>query len=314
MAGTVTYKKENYKVVITVSKESTQFLVQLILIITILLTIVLIVVLSIANRLLLNDLWQPFYRLLNQLKTFDISADSEMAVDQSKVDEFLELNNAMASMTSKAKSDYLHLKSFTENASHEMMTPIAVVNSKLDTLIQDETLNADQLTQITSIYTSMGKLSRLNQSLLLLVRIDNNLIKDDSLIDLKVSIDDKLQQFQELMQSKSIVASYRPSDKNIYASKYLIDILLNNLFSNAIRHNYNNGEIEIVLTDTQLIIKNTGQQLPLPEANIFERFQKGKHSEGTGLGLTLVKNICTHYRYKIKYVYADHWHIFTITF
>ena len=312
--GTVVFKNDTYKVVISESKEATEYLVQLIVLITILLAIILLSVLIITNRLILNDLWKPFYKILNQLKTFDISDTSQLTIKQSKVDEFEELNTALLSMTTKAKSDFQHVKSFTEHASHEMMTPLAVVTSKLDTLIQDEALNADQLTQITNIYTYISKLSRLNQSLLLLVKIDNKLIKDVEPINLKETIQDKIGQFQELIQAKIILLNSHLGNKQINASKYLIDILLNNLFSNAVRHNTTGGEIDIILTGKELIIKNTGGEAPLEDNHIFERFYRGNHSEGTGMGLTLVKNICSYYNYNIKYTCQTGWHVFTITF
>jgi len=312
--GIITFNKINYKVTISESKESTEYLIQLVLLITVLLVVILLTVLFITNRLILKGLWKPFYKLLLQLQAFDISNQAEMTINQTKVDEFNELNTVIQQMTKKAKTDFQYVKSFTENASHEMMTPLAVVTSKLDTLIQDEGLNAKQLTQITNIYSYINRLSRLNQSLLLLVKIDNNLIKDEELIDLKVALLDKIQQFNELIQGKNLKLTTHFEDKSIYVSKYLVDILLNNLFSNAIKHNYEGGVIDIELMYNELIIKNTGEKLPLMHENLFARFYKGKQSEGTGLGLTLVKNICDHYKYRLSYHYFNDKHEMIISF
>jgi signal transduction histidine kinase len=217
-------------------------------------------------------------------------------------------------MSLRVTHEYLNLKEFTENASHEMMTPLAVVTTKLDTLIQDETLNAEQLAQITDIYSSINKSSRLNQSLLLLAKLENKLITDEVPINLEVVLSEKMLQFQELMQTKDL--SFKPNlqAKQALASKYLIDILLNNLFSNAIRHNNPGGIIIIELNGGQLSIKNTGAAHSLDEQLIFERFQKGKESQGTGLGLTLVKNICQHYGYTVRYQYECGWHAFVLSF
>jgi len=111
-----------------------------------------------------------------------------------------------------------------------MMTPISVITSKLDTLIQDETLKSEQYAQINDIYVAINKLARLNQSLLLLVKIENNLIQDNFVLNLKEIIDEKLHQFQELIQNKHIGIICNLQDKEVTASKYLLDILINNLF------------------------------------------------------------------------------------
>lgn len=84
--------------------------------------------------------------------------------------------------------------------------------------------------------------------------------------------------------------------------------------SNAIRHNIDDGHIIISLNETGLTFKNTGLNKPLDYDDIFERFKKGKRSDGVGLGLALVSNICQLYQWKITYSYKDQYHIFQINF
>jgi len=103
-------------------------------------------------------------------------------------------------------------------------------------------------------------------------------------------------------------------DKEITASKYLVDILINNLFSNAIKHNNVYGTIRINLTGNTLVFQNTGDEESLNSGEIFERFKKSKTSEGTGLGLTIVKNICSQYNYKLSYYFEGPLHTFQIEF
>jgi signal transduction histidine kinase len=309
----VIVKNINYKVTITMSRESTEYLIEIITIITLALITGLLLVLFITNKYMLNGLWKPFYNTLTQIKAFNID-DTQFNPKRSKVDEFIELNEAIYEMSSRITADYQNLKQFTENASHEMMTPLAVVITKLDTLIQDETLGPDQLAQIQDIYASINRSIRLNQSLLLLIKLDNDLVKDDEVIDLKKCIVEKVIQFQELALSKDVTVTEHLADKEIIASKYLIDILLNNLFSNAVRHNQRSGKIEIILTTDSLTLKNTGGSDALVESKIFDRFQKSTTSQGTGLGLALVKNICLHYSFYIRYTFDNGWHVFTISF
>jgi len=314
VSGLIKLKETYYKVIITESRESTEYLVQIIAIITLVLMIGLLAILFITNRYVLNGLWKPFYDTLNNLKTFNISDTKKFHLKNSEVDEFNELNSAVQLMSSRVKNDYEHLKHFTENASHEMMTPLAVITSKLDTLIQDETLKPDQLEQINDIYTASGKLSRLNQSLLLLVKIENNLIEDAEPLKLELLITQKLSQFHELIHSKNISIEENLGQKQVFVSKYLADILLNNMFSNAIRHNTQHGTLIIKLTNDLLIFQNSGSEQPLNSERLFERFQKGQKSEGTGLGLTIVKNICSLYNWDISYRYENLLHTFQIRF
>ncbi|MFI5140619.1 MAG: sensor histidine kinase, partial [Sphingobacteriales bacterium] len=299
ITGLILLKGQHYITTITISREGTEYLIQIIGAITLALMVGLLIILFITNRYILNGLWRPFYDTLNALKTFNISDSNPFHLKSDKVDEFNELNKVVETMSLRVKNDYVNLKHFTENASHEMLTPLAVITAKLDTLIQDETLKPEQFEQINDIYSAAGKLSRLNQSLLLLVKIENNLVDDAEELSLDELINQKTRQFSELAQSKDILVSARLEEKQIKASRYLIDILLNNLFSNAIRHNTQNGRLVITLTADKLVFQNAGAEKPLDAGTLFERFQKGQKSEGTGLGLTIVKNICNLYQWDI---------------
>ncbi|MES2063407.1 MAG: HAMP domain-containing sensor histidine kinase [Bacteroidota bacterium] len=312
--GGLNFKGDNYRFRIIISSESTVYLKQIISGITLALMLVLLTILSLANRYMINDLWKPFFGLLAHMKAFNVSESNSFTLINNKVDEFTDLDNAIAEMSSRVKSDFLNLKQFTENASHEMLTPLAVITSKLDTLIQDETLKKEHFDQIQDIYGAAGKLSRLNQSLLLLVKIENNLITDNGNLQLHQLINDKLRQFQELSAGKEIRIYAEIGGKEVLVSKYLLDILLNNLLSNAIRHNHSKGNINIYLTDEKLTIQNSGLTSPLNRKSIFDRFQKGSNSEGAGLGLTIVKNICNVYGWDMQYSFVNSLHTFSITF
>ncbi len=312
--GMIQLKNINYQVVIAESKESTQYLVQIIGLITAILTILLLTALFFTNKFVLRGLWKPFYQLLQQLKSFDVNKKMAQQTAVLNVDEFEELRYAIDLMADRVVKDYQSLKTFTENASHEMMTPLAVINSKLDNLVQDETLSAEQFDQLQDIYNASNKLSRLNQSLLLLVKIDNHLINDAEEINLKPVIQEKLNQFQEIIRSKKLIVSDVLLDKIIVADSYLLDILLNNLFSNAIRNNITGGELRLDLNSKQFIISNMGSTKTLDESRIFERFQKGNLSEGLGLGLTIARNICDNYGYRLTYHFEPPFHRFIITF
>lgn len=303
-----------YQVKVTKSRVEAEDLVRIIFLITLGITALLLIVLILINRFVLRRLWKPFYNILGQLKAFNIIDKNEIIPDKTEIDEFDELNKAAISLSKRVRQDYKDLKNFTDNASHEMMTPLAVINSKLDNLLQMEPLSDRQGEVIDEIYTATGKLSRLNHSLLLMTKIENDLIKEQDNVNLKNLIEQKIKQFQELIHINKITVTNSLEEKELQISMYLIDILLNNLVSNAIRHNNKKGTIEIVLDADHLSITNTGIDQSLDMDRLFQRFSKGELSEGSGLGLAISRQICTLYGFDCRYIYMAGRHNFTITF
>ncbi|WP_449436840.1 ATP-binding protein [Pedobacter steynii] len=111
------------------------------------------------------------------------------------------------------------------------------------------------------------------------------------------------------MKVKTEIAAF-----TIYANRSLIEIIVNNLFSNAIRHNYDGGSIQISLFEDSLIFSNTSTQTGLHPVKIFERFYKDNTSDGTGLGLAILKQVCLRQHYQLSYHYEQKQHQFKIIF
>jgi len=308
------FKNQLYMVTITKSRLEAEDLIRIIFLITLTITGLLLIGITLINRFILNRLWKPFYTILDQMKAFNMADKSEIFPEATNINEFGELNKAAMSMSSRVKQDYKDLKSFTDNASHEMLTPLAVINSKLDMLLQTGSFTNSQGELLNDVYNAVGRLSRLNQSLLLLAKIENNLIQGQDTVDLKELVFQKIRQFHELLETNHIRVYHKLEHKELILSKYLADILLNNLIINAIRHNYDGGEIEINLTDNQLSIINTGHKQELDSEKAFERFNKVASSDGMGLGLAISKQICAIYHFDLKYNYQTEKHIFTIVF
>lgn len=311
LVTSVMLKGKRIQITITKSRVESEDLVRIILLITLGVTVILLISLFLINRFFLSRLWQPFYVTLNGMRNFEISKTDTIIAEPTHIDEFNELNTSANAMAEKVRQDYKELKSFTDNASHEMMTPLAVINSKLDSLLQTESFTEYQGALLEDIYHATGRLSRLHQSLLLLAKIENNLISDAQEIDLKDMISGKIRQFKELFERDNLQINADLSEKKIQMSRYLADILLNNLFSNAVRHNIPGGQIWISLSAETLTISNTGKETRF-QNRLFDRFSKSNESEGMGLGLAISKQICNLYGFEISYDQKQHNHTFTI--
>ncbi|GGI25802.1 sensor histidine kinase [Pedobacter mendelii] len=302
-----------YIVTITKSRLEVDDLVRIIVLITLGVTCLLLISLILINRFILKRLWKPFYFILEQMKAFNLVKMNEIELNPTGVDEFKELNTSAAQMASRVRQDYKELKSFTDNASHEMMTPLAVINSKLDTLLQSGPISEQQGVILEDIYNAINRLSKLNHSLLLLTKIENNLIADVQIVDFKDLIAEKSRQFQEIIKKEQLILNINLSPCEIEMSRYLADILLNNLVGNAVKYNHTNGCITINLKADSIEVINSGKNFPLTEQH-FDRFFKSASSEGMGLGLAIIKQICNLYNFSIEYSFSQGTHCFTILF
>lgn len=308
----VTVKGVLHKAVVVKSQVETEDLVKVIVCVTAAIFLLLLIIVSLLNRFLLSKIWEPFYLTLGKLKNYNIETSKVLQLEKVNVDEFNELNMSVMEMTSRVNHDFEVLKAFADNASHEIQTPLAVIRSKLDILLQ--TSDQKQADQLQSIYNATGRLAKLNKSLLLLTKINNKQFSNQRNVNLKSLVQQKIQQFEELISDKNIHLSFELTEVFIDINEELADILLNNLFSNAVKHNHTGGYIKCALTPERFTICNSGLTLTFDAEYIFDRFQKSDHSAGTGLGLAVAKQICESAGLRLTYEPINNDHTFTIIF
>ncbi|MBE9460279.1 sensor histidine kinase [Dyadobacter subterraneus] len=259
------------------------------------------------QRRLSGKLWKPFYDTLTRIKEFDLTKKEKLQLPQSEVTEFSELDDVLKKMADKMQHDYTSLKEFTENASHEIQTPLALINARVEQFIQSKDLSENHTYWIEEIYHASRRMSRLNQGLLLLAKIENQQFTDTEDLDLVDLLKSKLSDFEDILTHKQIeVKMDLRSRFDINMSPSLADILLNNILSNAIRHNYLNGQLFLESDENYLKISNTGSELSTDPERLFERFKKeSSGAESVGLGLAIVKQICDNYWLEIEYTYHE---------
>lgn len=303
-----------YKAIVSKSLEETDDLKRSILWITSAIILLMLLASIVINRLVLRRLWQPFYNTLNILKDFSLNKKQDVKFPESSTEEFDLLISTLERTTQQAQLEYLSLKTFSENASHEIQTPIAIIQSKLDLLIQDEALTEKQSKTLQAIYDAIKRLTRLNTSLLLLAKIENNQFEEIREVDMKKSTEQKIADFHELWQSQNITVNYSLDRSTAHMNIQLADILLNNLLSNATNNNYDGGNISISLNKNELVITNTSTQPGLNAETLFQRFMKpAQITERNGLGLSIIKQICDASGLSLNYHFNIGQHSFTIS-
>ncbi|MDI3319754.1 sensor histidine kinase [Pinibacter soli] len=311
---TVQVSGQWYLAKVAISMEDMGDMIRLILVITIVTILLILMMTALINRVVLKHLWKPFYETLATINNFQLGNKNKIQLSQTNIDEFDLMNKTLDESLNKAENDYLLLKEFTANASHELQTPLAIVRSKMDILIQDENLSESQSKAAQSAYDAIQRMAKLNQSLLLLAKIENKQFEDVAIINLKEKIKTKLDDFFELWQSKHLTIKKDLSDCEIQMNPLLIEIMLNNLLSNATKHNIQDGQISITLTAKKLIIANTNDAPELDEKQLFTRFYKNSVTSDNGLGLCIAKQICDLNGFVLSYHYQNYQHTFSIDF
>lgn len=312
----VSIGNQQYKVSILRALYETDELTQAVVLVLISIILLTLITLFITNYLISKKLWQPFYQTLGTLENFKIAQPLSIDFEPTKILEFQNLQQDLTKLTEKVRRDYQSLKSFTENASHELQTPLSVIGSNLEMLIQADNLTENQLQQISQLIDSLGKVSRLNQTLLLLTKIENRQFDTTERINVSEFLKNKLVSFGAWISLKSIaIETNIQPDVKAKINSYLLEILLNNILGNAIKYNILNGILRIQLSNNELIVENSGVKPEYNPEEMFQRFRKGKANVNSlGLGLAIVKQICDTYGFEVSYNFRDSRHTIQITF
>ncbi len=270
----------------------------------------------IFSFLITHWLFQPFQKILYQISSFNLKKQEKLHLPDTTTREFQQLNTFVSQMASKARRDYLAVKEFSENASHEMQTPLAIARGKLELLLETPGLTNEQLELVNAVQQSIGKLSRLGTALQLLTKIENKEFARQEAVNLSEILNQNLSHFGELASLKGLsLRSENEPNVFITVDPTLADILIGNLLKNAIRHNTDKGWIEVKLDKKHLSIRNTGLPPTVPPEQLFERFQKGPLSNGSlGLGLAIVKKIVDASNFRASYDYGEGVHQVSVIF
>ncbi len=315
LVSPITIKGKDYVLVIRESLVESNDLAFAIGIVQSLVILFLVLGLVFINRRLSGKLWTPFYSTLNKLKQFQLDKSQSFEPEKTAISEFNDLNKAILNLTERSKVMYQQQKEFTENASHEMQTPLAVLHSKIDVLMQSPELTEAQALIIQDIATTSQRMSRLNRNLLLLSKLDNDQFKEMEVVDLASIINIVSANLEPFANAQGVIIEKEVMPNNITGNKTLIEILIINLLSNAIRYSLPNGEVMISFTKNKLVINNMGLPLAVSREKLFDRFSKdNSHPQSVGLGLAIVKRICDACNYNVVYDFKNDQHQFSITF
>jgi signal transduction histidine kinase len=307
-------KGNYYSVVLQHSLLENSSIFQTILLAIILILVCLEISLVLMNMHLMKKNLKPFHETLNKIKNYDVISNPYINLEKVKIDEFNDLNNNLCSLIQKINQDYKNLKEYNENISHEIQTPLAVIRNRLEAIFNQPGLPDEALNLIGSAYNNAIELSKIIRGLTLISKIDNLEFKKEKL-NLLDQLTKVKENFSEFFASKNITVSFMVKENfEITINSALADILMNNVFKNALTHNVENGVFDIKQENKKIIFMNSSDTTN--EMNLdYKRFKtQSLDVSSTGIGLSIIKKICDTHGFGIEYYSKNKMHLIVIEF
>jgi len=304
---------QTYRIVIHQSKIESEDMLATLALAALLGMFLLWIVMLAVNRNVAKSVWQPFFANLRTIEQFSVTRQKPLQLTNTGISEFDRLNEVVTRLTRQIITDFQNQKQFSEDVSHELQTPLAIISSRLESLLENPELNK-YAGPLNSIYASVRRLSKLNKALILLSKIENNQFASDEQANLKTIVTEKLEEFSELIALKQLSLEKEIAGDFIApVPPILAEILVNNLLSNSINHNRKGGKIRLEMNRNPMQICKAGNtKIDEPE-KLFNRFYKADpSSQSVGLGLAIVKRICDLHHINIEYQYINYFHCFSL--
>ena len=293
---------QNYVVTLMLPALEEDDLVGTVLVSLFLFVILFVLLTTLIDISFTRQIFYPFHKIIDTMKSYNIERHTRIQLPDSDIIEFQDLSNILTRMINKINEGYSAMKEFLEYTSHEIKTPLAVIQFKLDVLNQKDFQDPEVLGCINSIQSSLKRVVRFNRSVLFMAKIKNNQFLKRKQVKIAEYLRYYEQQYEELLSMKQIKYHFDFTDDLVFIiHPVLAENLIQNLITNAIQHNYEGGHIEISMSAHRLSITNTFKET-IPEGDLFEKYTYNKERhDSNGLGLSIVKTICENNQIDLHY-------------
>jgi len=245
---------------------------------------------------------RPVRKILSateKIASGDFSVRLETEHSYERYDEYdLIMENLNMVAEELGKSELLKTD-FISNISHELKTPLAIIKSYTELIAKSGVTEEERVKYSEIIISASRRLSSLVSNILKLNKLENQGITELSDVRVGALLSECIIAYEELLEKKSIELSADIDEFSLKTSESHIEIVFNNLFSNAVKFTEPGGKISVSLkrkgNDAYLKVSDSGCGISKEAGTrIFEKFYQADTSrsgEGNGLGLALVKKV-----------------------
>lgn len=250
----------------------------------------------------------PFYQIIDRkLNKVNDPINFNYKPVKTSTDDFKILDQSISTLMNKIATLFLTEKEFIANVSHELLTPISVLNTRLENLLNDEQLSQEGENKLFASLKTLGRLKSIINSLLLISKVENNQYNKPDVISVRQTITEVYEELEHrllMMELKMYIDL--PDDHVFTGNKSLFHIMLTNLINNAIKYNTPSGTVSIYSEQSSngytLVIADTGIGMDTQAVEqAFVRFEKlqSEKEDSHGLGLAIVRSIAAFHNIRV---------------
>lgn len=250
-------------------------------------------------------LLRPLRELMDRkLRGIRQPSDFEFEPIDTETTDFRRLDDRLNSLMRQVQSAFAKEREFMSNVSHELLTPVSILQSRFENMLQDPELPEQHAQQIVESQRTLYRLRNTVRTLLLIANIENEQYLRDEPVRLSEALADVAEELEDrrLQRELSLEIDLTGDDLRPHANASLLHMLLRNLLSNAIKYNQEGGHIRVLGWPTAgggytLRVEDTGPGIaPAHIPYLYDRFRRfhatGPGSpEGYGLGLPIAQTI-----------------------
>jgi len=267
---------------------------------TLLMLVVALSLTLVIDLIFTKYLLAPFYKIIDRKL---VKVNDPMNFDYDKIEtstrDFEVLDESISALMKKISDLFILEKQFIANVSHELLTPISIISSRLENVLAHDKLSEEGENKIYASLKTLNRLKAIINSLLLISKVENNQFNKNDQVLMADLLNDVSMELEDRMEDKKIsFVNLVKENFLLPGNKSLMHTLLFNIINNAIKYNSQEGSITVVdrsVRDKYILeFSDTGIGMNKQQIeNAFNRFEKfgTDEKESYGLGLAIVKSI-----------------------
>ncbi len=302
-----------YKIGVSLPTFERETLVEHVLWWTVVLFFVLLITLIIIAVVILDYNMKPFRALMEWIDRYVPGHPHGPVPSDTDVVEFRKLVVSVQEAVDRFEHEYEERRIFIGNASHELQTPLAVCGNRIEMMLERPDLDDELASELVKLKRSVQHLVRLNRTLLLLSKIENDQFPDAVDVDFTSMLRDSVGLNDEMYSYKGIKSSFDEEGRFVWRiNEQMASVLVGNLMKNAYVHTPQGGHVRVTVSSDGFSVSNPGGEA-LDRSRMFSRFYlPGGRKEGsTGLGLALAYSVCDRNGMVLSYEFAGGFHTFS---